>query len=101
MIAAWKELFSRKLIEAANACSIDVDEIVQSSHNPQYICRKCFSSYERCQHQQEELLQKVEIAILYFKLRLLMAFCNLIGLHYGLQREQTPCMAMYQAYFPI
>ena len=69
MIAAWKELFSRKLNESTNACSVNVDEIVQSSHNPQYICRKCFSSYERFQHQQEELVQKVEIAFLYFKLR--------------------------------
>ena len=64
MIAAWKELFSRKLNESANACSVDIDETIQSSHNPQYVCRKCFSSYEKSQHQKEELLEKVEIATL-------------------------------------
>ena len=67
MIAAWKELFSRKLNESTNACSIDVDELVQSSRDPQYVCRKCFSGYERFQHQQEELLEKVEVAILDFR----------------------------------
>ena len=63
MIAAWKELFSRKLNESANVRSIEVDEIIQSSHNPQYVCQKYFSGYERFQHQQE-LLEQVEVAIL-------------------------------------
>ena len=64
MIAAWKELFSRKLNESANACRIAVDEILQSSHDPQCACQKLFSGYERFQHQHEELLEKVEVAIL-------------------------------------
>ena len=37
MIAAWKELFSRNLKESANACSIDVDAIVQSSYDRQCV----------------------------------------------------------------
>ena len=48
--AAWKKLFSHKLNESIKECSIDVDGIEQSSHNPQYVCRKCFSGYERSQH---------------------------------------------------
>ena len=35
MLAAWKALFSGKLDELVNVCTIDVDEIARSSSNPQ------------------------------------------------------------------
>ena len=62
MLAAWKELFSRKLDELVNVCTIDVDEIARSSSNPQYVCHKCFNAYERFQQHQRELLERVEVA---------------------------------------
>ena len=65
MLAAWKELFSRKLDELVNvrAIDIDVNELARSSSNPQYVCRKCFSAYERFQQHQRELLEKVGVAV--------------------------------------
>ena len=63
MLAARKELFSRKLDELVNGCTIDVDEIARSSSNPKYVCRKCFNAYERFQQHQRELLERVEVAV--------------------------------------
>jgi len=61
--SVWEEMFSRKLAESVHAATISVEEAAGSSTNPQYMCRRCYLSYEKFYTLEKELLEKAATAI--------------------------------------
>lgn len=59
----WEKIFSRKLAESAHAATISLEVAAGNSTNLQYMCRKCYQSYERFCTLENELLEKAATAI--------------------------------------
>ena len=59
--SAWEVTFSRKLDDCGKKANLE--ELVGSETNPEYVCRKCFADYEKLVRLQNQLLQKVEVAV--------------------------------------
>ena len=53
---AWEEIFSRMLLHLESTETVDAIASLTS----EYICRRCFSGYERLLRVQQELLEKAE-----------------------------------------
>ena len=59
--SAWEEIIQFKL--RTSSVIVSVQDMTGSLANPQYICRKCFMTYERYLAIREEILDNVEMAI--------------------------------------